>query len=711
MYVGRGTQPVQALISTAKDVGLPYYKLTFLSLATASQQELRRRAVMAARRKTWLVLLDCEILTDSLSSVNAALKLLPHTLATPTVICVLAKGFCEVTSLSSAVIVNLDSPTSLSSNIESYLHLGYECLHTNADGNSTASTSAAVLATAYVFAVLHARKAYGDSSWISCPWLPRVVFEEGLLASQYYTHGHGKISWETLSAILSKVVFGSVLTSNMDQLVLDKICNDHLNDKTFSVSQKPMKVHRQAVVAGSPTPDETRDEMSPTTDIARITADAVTDLLGPIVPQMSPSERQGSILLHSFPKSKLYLNLQSPSEQAIEKVCEKARGSEAQLLGLSEHNRHLQHHRELTRSLEVFTRVPWVCVPRWVVLQMLRELDAFLPGPLTSQASEVLREEDLETLAWQQETEIWDKTQKKCRHLLNQIREAVTSGSAHPAQALLATAYLVCDSFLDSEACNSSKYFHNYEMKLAAQENLTSLWMARSISEDVQALIHEWKARHAHLLSWVKSETAPVVVRLGVMKLPGWWLTRLRQSVCIKAHWPLQGSLVYAVPAKRNIVERPNNGVCISGASVVGGKWYNEKIYPDAPQYSNSPIMLTLTVSHSTPPAPVTLPRLPNLLSCVRTEFTWPGSDVDTSQPILSYQKRLDSSVIDACPGCNMLPDTVKHIMEDNHLKWQRFQYRSTHRSCKSEEDAKQLTRGAENEDKLSQSTNALHGA
>ena len=32
---------------------------------------------------------------------------------------------------------------------------------------------------------------------------------------------------------------------------------------------------------------------------------------------------------------------------------------------------------------------------------------------------------------------------------------------------------------------------------------------------------------------------------------------------------------------------------------------------------------------------------------------------------LLTYQKRLDGALLDACPGCNTAPHTIKHIMED----------------------------------------------
>ena len=42
---------------------------------------------------------------------------------------------------------------------------------------------------------------------------------------------------------------------------------------------------------------------------------------------------------------------------------------------------------------------------------------------------------------------------------------------------------------------------------------------------------------------------------------------------------------------------------------------------------------------------------------------------------LLSYQKRLDETISDACPGCNTAPHTIKHIIEDctahNHLRQQ----------------------------------------
>lgn len=55
-----------------------------------------------------------------------------------------------------------------------------------------------------------------------------------------------------------------------------------------------------------------------------------------------------------------------------------------------------------------------------------------------------------------------------------------------------------------------------------------------------------------------ENETPPVVVRLGLLASPGWWLTRLRQAVCTRAHWLLQGSVIYATPATTSTTERPS---------------------------------------------------------------------------------------------------------------------------------------------------------
>ncbi|KAK3882652.1 hypothetical protein Pcinc_012988 [Petrolisthes cinctipes] len=42
---------------------------------------------------------------------------------------------------------------------------------------------------------------------------------------------------------------------------------------------------------------------------------------------------------------------------------------------------------------------------------------------------------------------------------------------------------------------------------------------------------------------------------------------------------------------------------------------------------------------------------------------------------LLTYQKRLDGAITDACPGCNTAPHSIKHIMEDcnthNHTRQQ----------------------------------------
>ncbi|KAG0721378.1 hypothetical protein GWK47_006389 [Chionoecetes opilio] len=46
---------------------------------------------------------------------------------------------------------------------------------------------------------------------------------------------------------------------------------------------------------------------------------------------------------------------------------------------------------------------------------------------------------------------------------------------------------------------------------------------------------------------------------------------------------------------------------------------------------------------------------------------------------LLSYQKRLDGSIADACPGCNTTPNTIKHIMEDCTVRNHTHQQHNIH--------------------------------
>lgn len=67
-------------------------------------QELRRRVVMAARRKTWLVLLDCEVAPHSLSHIQMAILSLPSTLTIPIVFCVVADVSGSAVKLQNAIV-------------------------------------------------------------------------------------------------------------------------------------------------------------------------------------------------------------------------------------------------------------------------------------------------------------------------------------------------------------------------------------------------------------------------------------------------------------------------------------------------------------------------------------------------------------------------------------------------------------------------------
>ncbi|KAK8742195.1 hypothetical protein OTU49_002169, partial [Cherax quadricarinatus] len=119
--VSKGSNTPRVLMEAAKDAGLPYYKLIFLSLVTASHQELRRRVVMAARRRTWLILLDCETAPEKFSYVQSALLTLPSTLTTPTVFCVVTLKNQSLMKCQNAIVAQVEKPVSLASSLSAYL--------------------------------------------------------------------------------------------------------------------------------------------------------------------------------------------------------------------------------------------------------------------------------------------------------------------------------------------------------------------------------------------------------------------------------------------------------------------------------------------------------------------------------------------------------------------------------------------------------------
>lgn len=149
-----------------------------------------------------------------------------------------------------------------------------------------------------------------------------------------------------------------------------------------------------------------------------------------------------------------------------------------------------------------------------------------------------------------------------------------------------------------------------------------------------------------------------MVVRLGLLDSPGWWLTRLRQTVCVRAHWPLQGSQVHAIPAATPALSIPTErplqvwqrklfvyanysrkliymlttkiymcqetenhilqcsgkfvsflfvfqGVYVECVKLVGGRWTGTHVEPLDEQEKDLPMLLSLSISHTAPPVPV----------------------------------------------------------------------------------------------------------
>ncbi|KAK3856108.1 hypothetical protein Pcinc_037531 [Petrolisthes cinctipes] len=671
---GPGVDPPGLLMATARAAGLPYYKLIFLSLATASQKEVRRRVVMAARRRTWLVLVGGEVARDALHLARDALLALPPSLTTPTIFCVLPDHAPPaVVNFESAVVVELERPVSLVCSLAVYLPLAYTSLQ-EPQHKPSLVVKAAVLVTAYVFALLHARGHHGGCPWVSRPPLTETLLQEAIEASRHLALAPRQ-ACHHLTRILAQVVCGSVLESNLDQHIVSKIFSDHLNDKMLSrvttASSRPASSSTRKVMpaaisatpaATSATPAATSvtpaaTSVTPAATSVTPAAISVTPAATSVTPASTtttttstgaahasssrPSPHTPTILLHSLSSGgDLTLPLHLPPNEAVGLVCEGVkRGREKELLGLPEapHHHHLTSH--LLQTLSTYTHLPWVWVPRWSVLALVGEVRSSLGGPLGQVASQVVREVTSETQAWQEEVDLWDTTQDLARRRLDHLEESVKSNVVQPAEGLVLLGRLVAGYLLRPQHqqppvlgwVEGVGHDDEKDEGRAGRANLTKAVTARQVVGCVRRLRQELTQRHAHLRSWVntephtlrdkaESETPPTMVQLGLLANPGWWLTRLRQAVCTRAHWLLQGSVIYATPAKTPTTERPpqqlnsfalslcRQGVFVSGAVLVGGRWSGDRVVvvanPDTHQHE-TPLTLALCVSHAVPPAPV----------------------------------------------------------------------------------------------------------
>lgn len=190
----------------------------------------------------------------------------------------------------------------------------------------------------------------------------------------------------------------------------------------------------------------------------------------------------------------------------------------------------------------------------------------------------------------------------------------VRCGSARPSTALRILADLLRTCVLEPEVAASLAGVDADEGEVrAGQENRMRVETARTVVAATRRVCEEWRARHKHLLTWVRHtctctqtltrsikvyrscspmyksahthiqplrnslvtfflalmdvishfplkaehETPPTEVQLGLLAEPGWFLTRLREAVCTRAHWPLHGSLVHARPVTCTPAERP----------------------------------------------------------------------------------------------------------------------------------------------------------
>nr|XP_045619033.1 uncharacterized protein LOC123770899 [Procambarus clarkii] len=616
--VSRGANLPRVLMDVARDAGLPYYKLTFLSMATASQQEIRRRVVMAARRRTWLILLDCETASHHLPNAQAALLTLPPTLVTPTVFCVVADVAENAVKCQNAVVGKLtavdwlhhyipgavsrtvsimmsvglsntrvgtqvERPVSLYTSLAAYLPIAYSHLqkHTHASRPLQDHTKAAVLTTAYIYAVLHAKGEYGGESWHRRPPASETLLVEALEVGRNYT-SKAHMSWDVLANVLAKVVFGSVFPSQLDQQVVNKIFADHLNDHMYPALSENLSVYKLKTTSYS--------------------SDQPAGDAGDQPPAQGDATH---ILLHSLPSGDLTLNLQLPPQNAVENLCKQSVGREERLLGLYKAHHRTQQTEQTLAALGAFTETPYVHVGAQRVLDVTGQLQSILVGGVRQAAGQVPREADLETQAWLHEALIWDTMHQTAHSRLNLIKKAVMDGTIRPAQALLMLLDLVHRFLLHPDGDLPSVPHCGHHARAAARDNKMSVGLMKAVITALKRLAVEWGERYEHLCTWARSESPPVRVRLGLLASPGWWLTRLRQAVCLRAHWFLHGTLVYATTATVKPSERPPQGVYVDGAKLVGGCWTGETAVPLSHDVENCPLVLSLCVAHSVPPGSV----------------------------------------------------------------------------------------------------------
>ncbi|XP_050721570.1 uncharacterized protein LOC127001253 isoform X3 [Eriocheir sinensis] len=558
--VGAGGCAPRVVMEAGQKGGLPYYKVTFLSLAIATKQEVRRRVVMAGRRRTWLVLLDGHTAPSSLAHARLALASLPATLPIPTVFCVLPATHATAIACQSAVVVHVERPSGLASTLAAYLphaHAHPRPLH-----QPGAATTAAGITTAYVFSVLHARGERVTPCWVRRPLLTETLLREAVGAAHRLaapttaatdttvaTASDHMVAWGDVALFLAKVVVGSVVETRLDQQVVNTIFSDHLNAQ---VLRKTGEAGETTPSPATPTPaPHTQPPASP----QQSTRSGDDREKGKGDEEESHASEPSTVLLHSLPAGDLTYDLNQPPHSATASVCGRVEGVEARLLGIPERHREGEESMQVTAILEAFTETPWVEVPHWVVEGLLEELCAALGSPVGKVADQVTREVTPESQAWQQEVAAWDDLVAAAGRRLDMFGQAVRERKMQPAQALKALGNLVKTSLLHPDAAalaevhGRGKEVPRWEEAVKGRENLCSVWRARAVVKGVKQLTKEWKERRAHLLTWAETEAAPAVVRLGLLAAPGWWLSALRQAVCTRAHWLLHGSQVHAQPA------------------------------------------------------------------------------------------------------------------------------------------------------------------
>lgn len=113
-------------------------------------------------------------------------------------------------------------------------------------------------------------------------------------------------------------MYGSVLSSNLDQLVVDKLFSDHLNSHVFPAKTRFRHADSQQT---DTTTEGTRQTSESRAETAELQEEDEESRRAPVLSVRPQQAREGpsknAILLHSFPEKDLSLDLELPPQLAV----------------------------------------------------------------------------------------------------------------------------------------------------------------------------------------------------------------------------------------------------------------------------------------------------------------------------------------------------------------------------------------------------------